>query len=196
MKNNFIDWLLWSVERVGEGYFGHSERVYCYELYHLMRAKMHMHEENEPGSLDEVFLHSEPVKVVLNSEKAEHLEVWPLRMRRMPDFILHSPGDFNHQIATMEVKVVRLSYEALVDDLLKLTEMIGSYKYQLGVFLCINNSMGLIVEHIRTIIESQVQINDDIQIVIKPSFHEDIIIKSVGELIAELNEEDSVEPSH
>lgn len=41
----------------------------------------------------------------------------------MPDFLFHTPGDFNNQIAEIEIKTAALSRESLMDDLIKLTEL-------------------------------------------------------------------------
>ncbi|MCX2781264.1 hypothetical protein, partial [Microbulbifer thermotolerans] len=87
----FLEWLRYAIGRVGPGYFGFVERVYCYELYHFLRVAMYGYERRH-GPIQNVYLHSEFVKVVITDEEARRYEVFPLGNRRSPDFMLHEPN--------------------------------------------------------------------------------------------------------
>lgn len=173
MSEIFLNWLRWAINNVGEGYYSHSERVYCYELYHLIRVRMFNFEAGG-GNLDGVYLNNEIVKRVITHEEAEFHHVDALDGQRVPDFILHSPGDFDNQIATMEVKKSKLSSNDLLDDISKLNQMMERYRYQLGIFHSINNSL----EHVLRIIrDNHVLFRDmrgDILLIIKPGFGQEI----------------------
>lgn len=186
MRDIFLNWLRWAINNVGDGYFGHSERVYCYELYHLIRVKMHLY-ERQNGRLNEVFLHSELVKRIITRADAEFYEVWPLNERRIPDFLFHSPGDFNNQIATIEVKAVHLHQKEFYEDLRKLTDMINNYQYQLGIFHCINNSKERIVELLGKDLDFIGNFNGNIILIIKSNFYSEIEQYTLAELIEEIN---------
>lgn len=134
----FLEWFRYAVNRVGSGYFGYAERVYCYELYHFLRVAMH-HHERVNGPIGNIYLHSELVKAVISTDIAQRYEVWPLSAQRMPDFLFHTPGNFDNQVAAIEVKVSpTLSSADLIDDLKKLTELRQNYLYDLGIFHCVN----------------------------------------------------------
>ncbi|KOE74423.1 hypothetical protein ACS87_22030 [Vibrio parahaemolyticus] len=180
---NFLQWLDYAIPRVGNGYFGHAERVYCYELYHHMRVAMEEF-ENENGELDGVFLHSELVKAIMPSERAQVLDVIPLRTRRMPDFIFHSPGNFERQIAAIEVKTTSpLSFDELCSDLIKLSELRTSYHYQLVIFHCVNTPIGRVYELIQHALNQNIELDPSVLVVCKPDFGTEHIKETVGDII-------------
>ncbi|NQE76868.1 hypothetical protein [Pantoea ananatis] len=186
MGERFLDWLRWAIQHVGDGYFGHSERVYCYELYHLIRVKMYMYERQNPP-LRNLFLHSELVKRIITQEEADFHNVWPLEALRIPDFLFHTPGNFDNQIATMEVKVVELQADDFYDDLSKLSDMIERYNYQIAIFHCINNSLNRLRLLIHRMNGEWVALNPNIIIFIRENFHSRIQELTLGELIERVN---------
>lgn len=164
----FLDWLRYAIGRVGPGYFGFVERVYCYELYHFLRVAMYGHERLH-GPIQNVYLHSEFVKVVITDEEARRYGVFPLGNRRSPDFMLHEPNTTDHQIAAMEVKATPdLSYAEFVDDIEKLSELRRSYRYGLVIFHCINSDLGRIQQHVTRAQQERTALDPDVLIIAKP----------------------------
>lgn len=178
----FIRWLRYAISRVGPGYFGHAERVYCYELYHYIRVAMHSHEQAH-GPIDEIFLHSELVKTVLSNNDAQRYEVWSLRGLRVPDFLFHTPGNFNNQIAAIEVKTAALSRESLMDDLMKLTELRQNYRYKLGIFHCVNTDTRRLIELLTGMKEFHVNLDQDILVEVKPGYTKQLESFRLGDLL-------------
>ena len=138
MNELFLNWLRSAINFVPNGYFGHSERVFCYELYHRIRVGMFLH-EREHGRLNNIFLHSEIVKAYIDPQTAEEYNIIPLNGQMSPDFILHEPNTADQQIAAVEVKATEnLSHAELHRDLDKLTQLKNNYNFQVAVFLAIN----------------------------------------------------------
>ena len=182
----FLGWFEYAINRVGNGYFGFAERVYCYELYHYIRVAMHGF-EREHGAIEGVFLHSELVKSILPDDAAQIMEVIPLKTRRMPDFLFHSPGNFDNQIAAIEVKTTpRLSYCQLIRDLEKLSELRVNYQYQLVIFHCVNSSMEIVCDHVNRAVNEGLDVDGNILVVTKPAFGEPIQKVTIGEIIARI----------
>ena len=173
MVDRFLDWLRWAIDNVDDGYYSHSERVYCYELYHLIRVRMYMF-ETRGGDLGGICLNNEIVKRVITHEQAEFHRVEALDGQRIPDFLFHAPGNFESQIATMEVKKSQLSAIHLLSDIRKINDMMERYLFRLGVFHTINNS----IEHVMGIIndnrDSLINFRGDILIIVKPGFGQSI----------------------
>ncbi|MDF7650790.1 hypothetical protein PUG42_19850 [Erwiniaceae bacterium L1_54_3] len=185
MGERFLEWLRWAAQQVGDGYFGHSERVYCYELYHLIRVKMYLY-ERQNGPLREIFLHSELVKRIITREEAEFHEVFPLNEQRIPDFIFHNPNNFHNQVATMEVKVVTLYAANFYDDLRKLTDMVGRYQYQLAIFHCINNSRERLLGLLDEFEDEWANLNHGIIILLRENYHSRLQQTTLGAMIEEV----------
>lgn len=179
----FLGWFRWAVNNVEAGYFGHVERVYCYELYHLIRVLMFKH-EREHGDLGNIYLHSEITKTVIDQETAQVLGVFPLSGLQSPDFILHEPQTTDNQIAAVEVKVVpNLSYAQLIRDIEKLTELSTNYGFRATVFLGINQSMGRIRELVRQDNERSAVQNHEIIIMTKEAHGAQLKEATLGELL-------------
>ncbi len=167
----FLKWLRYAINRVGPGYFGFVERVYCYELYHFLRVAMHAYERIN-GPIRNVYLHSEYVKVVINEEEARDIGVFPLGGRRSPDFMLHEPNTIDHQIAAMEVKASPdLQFGEFIEDIHKLSELRNNYRYQIAIFHCINVDFDRIIQHLRRAEEEGIQLDPEILIIAKPDSH-------------------------
>ncbi|UPT54150.1 hypothetical protein [Dickeya zeae] len=167
----FLEWLRYAIGRVGPGYFGFVERVYCYELYHFLRVAMYVHERIH-GPIQNVYLHSEFVKVVITDEEARKYGVFPLGNRRSPDFMLHDPNTTDHQIAAMEVKATPdLSYDEFVSDIKKLSELRSNYRYSLVIFHCINSDLGRIQQHVTRAQHEGIVLDPEVLIIVKPESH-------------------------
>ena len=119
----------------------YGERVFCYELYHQVRKRMDEYfDQNPPRRRTskiclQAELRKEQVRDVIEYFNIEQ----PLVKEYVPDFLLHSPGNFQHQKLIIEVKSVpELSFSAVKEDLSKIQEFIQRYRYRLGVFLAVN----------------------------------------------------------
>lgn len=166
----FLEWLKYAINKVGPGYFGQVERVYCYELYHFIRVAMYSY-ERQHGSLGNVFLHAEFVKVVIDDQEATQLGIIPLEGRRSPDFIFHEAATTAHQIAAMEVKAnPRLPYEDCIDDLDRLSNLRQNYRFQLVIFHCVNVDIERISQHIERARRDGIQLDAKILVLAKPWF--------------------------
>lgn len=140
---------------------------------------MHHHERTQ-GKVEDIFLHSELVKTVLSENDAQRYDVWPLGARRMPDFLFHTPDNFNNQIAAIEVKTAYLSQDKFIEDLEKLTELYRNYKYQLAIFHCTNTSIDRIRHLLKDI--STDHIEENIKIECKEKFNEPMISMNFKDL--------------
>ncbi|TXT32939.1 MAG: Methionyl-tRNA formyltransferase-like protein [Chitinophagaceae bacterium] len=122
----------------------YHERVFCYELYHKLRMLMDSNTNANQQNLfvaENVFLQSEVIKQNIDHTIAMFFEIAELSKEFMPDFLLHTPGNFDNQLIVMEVKSTpRLSFGKLCADLLKIQEFINNYNYQQGIFLAVNQS--------------------------------------------------------
>lgn len=113
----------------------YHERVFCYELYHRVRTLMDSH----PVQFTDVVLQGELTKAEIGRAVQEYLRIKALDKEFMPDFLLHSPGNIEHQDVVIEVKCnPDLVFSDVKDDLEKINQFIDRYKYQLGVFLTVN----------------------------------------------------------
>ncbi len=122
------------------------ERVFCYELYHQVRRIMDISEQILPNIFRDVSfngeLRKEIIQVILLPQN-----ILPLEARYMPDFLLHSPGNFDNQLLIVEVKTnPELTYAQIQDDLLKIEQFIKNYKYKQGIFLITNNDYNRIID--------------------------------------------------
>lgn len=122
----------------------YHERVFCYELYYRLRTLM----ENEINDDQEnvfvannIFLQSEVIKQNIDIAVEVFRGIGKLSREFMPDFLLHTPGNFDNQLIVMEVKSnPDLSFHSLCADLLKIQEFIIKYSYGQGIFLAVNLS--------------------------------------------------------
>ncbi|EKZ9008032.1 hypothetical protein RFA56_000011 [Vibrio alginolyticus] len=181
----FLSWFEYATKKVGSGYFGHAERVYCYELYHYIRDAMH-HYEKDNGPIGGIYLHSELVKRAMTNERAKFYEVYPLDGLRVPDFLFHTPGSFDNQIAAIEVKANGLSYSQLTDDLYKLAQLRQNYQYQLAIFHCVNIDIGDVIDLLREAVANNFELDPNILILCKPAYKVDLISVTVGDLLRKI----------
>lgn len=120
----------------------YHERVFCYEFYHKLRVQM---DERLDGhnelvySTRNIFLQSELIKDKINHFIENIYRVTRLSKEFMPDFLLHTPGDFSNQLVVVEVKSTpKLSSSELNEDILKIQEFINNYQYKKGIFIAVN----------------------------------------------------------
>jgi hypothetical protein len=125
--------------------FTYGERAFCYELYHQLRIIL----ENVFYS-DKPILHGELKKETLKESTKKHFKIKSLNKEYIPDFLLHSPGDFENQEVVMEVKTrPKLQANHLISDIIKLDEFIAIYEFNMGIFLAVNVSMDILRNKLR-----------------------------------------------
>lgn len=130
----FLGILLDATRRLGTHYFQlpvagaedpiFRERVYCYELYHLVREAMP---------------HDCPYVLDGEVDKGGHpllrKEIGPLK----PDFIVHIPGTMDANLAVVEVKPLGASRENIVKDVETLKRFLDKADYFKAVHLVYGN---------------------------------------------------------
>lgn len=116
----------------------YRERVYCYELYHQLRCLL--------GD-------SFPYRLNGEVDKMKHPII---REAKKPDFIIHQPGDMEHNLVVIEVKPITVK-----DRINKLREALGTLKYFLNkanyyraVMLIYGNIKGVLPKNIKREIEN------------------------------------------
>ena len=114
--------------RVGEEYFRlkidggdsiYRERVYCYELYHQMRCWW-------PTNT--------PFLVQGEVDKSRH-PMFPPELWKIPDFLIHTPGEMKGNYTIIEVKHSKAKNENIKDDLEKLSLFQSQVGYQRAIYL-------------------------------------------------------------
>ncbi|QGQ25820.1 hypothetical protein F1728_25490 [Gimesia benthica] len=101
----------------------YRERVYCYELYHQLRCSM------TKG-------HAFDRSLYLNAELDKAGTVYSQHIGSLkPDFVLHRPGEGNHNIAVTEVKPITAPIKEIEGDLLKLKIFLDKMGYFGAVLL-------------------------------------------------------------
>jgi hypothetical protein len=119
----------------------YDERVFCYELYHQIRVQMEEFSKNKPELFRHIKLQCELKKDFIHEIVENYFKVKRLDAEYIPDFLLHTPGNFTNQHLIVEVKSnPQLSFNSIQKDLLKIQEFINRYNYQLGIFLTVNTN--------------------------------------------------------
>jgi hypothetical protein len=101
----------------------YRERVYCYELYHQMRAQ---------------WPPREACRYLLNGEvdKRAHVLLHQLGVRgEKPDLLVHRPGHMEDNHAVIEVKHANAPSLGILKDLKTLTLFRNQAGYQRGIYL-------------------------------------------------------------
>ncbi len=115
-----------------------GERVFCYELYHQLQCQLQPINHHDDCPILQGELKKDEISAIV-SLMSQGIE--PLSKEFIPDFLYHSPGNFNHQQVIIEVKTnPKVSFEDLYNDLRKLMEFTTKYSYKLGILLVLNNS--------------------------------------------------------
>jgi hypothetical protein len=115
-----------------------GERVFCYELYHQLQCQLQPINNRDDGPILQGELKKDEIGAIV-SLMSQGIE--PLSKEFIPDFLYHSPANFNHQQVIIEVKTnPKVPFEDLYNDLRKLMEFTIRYSYKLGILLVVNNS--------------------------------------------------------
>jgi hypothetical protein len=168
----------------------YHERVFCYEFYFRMRSRME--QLNNPDGTNayvskHIYLQSEVRKDQINRLLEKFLRVTRLSRSFMPDFILHTPGDFSNQLFVMEVKATPvLSLQSIQYDLRKIQEFITSYRYHEGIFLAVNieeRRRDQLLEHIRNWALAEAETPDRIRVIFKSDPESEIFEQRLSDLL-------------
>ena len=119
----------------------YGERVFCYELYHQIRTLMDGHSRIHPETFRDLKLHGELKKDYIGQIAQDYYQAQALDSEYIPDFLLHTPGNFDNQHLIIEIKSnPKLSFSGMTNDLQKIQQFIDRYNYERGVFLTINTN--------------------------------------------------------
>ena len=150
------EWLTKIIEeataRVGEEYFHlkidggdsiYRERVYCYELYHKMRCWW-------PTNT--------PFLVQGEVSKSGHPK-FPPKLRKTPDFLIHTPGDMEGNHTIIEAKSpqinkngsVRKNTKGIRKDLNTLSRFKSEVGYQRAIYLVYGYEAAGFADHVKEI---------------------------------------------
>lgn len=138
----------------------YGERVFCYELYHQVRVLIDNYYAKQQGQLagPKVTFQGELRKNQIESviQYFANKNISPLKKEYIPDFLLHSIGNFDGQELIVEVKTnPLLTKKDIKSDLAKIQEFISKYGYRKGVFISINSSSEVINTCLRSITTSR-----------------------------------------
>lgn len=135
---SFVKSLIEAAKRVDTHYFQlpiaegsepiYRERVYCYELYHQLRC---------------ILGDSFPYKLNGEVDKSGHPII---REAKKPDFIVHKPGDMEHNLAVIEVKPVTVEgrLQEFREDLRTLKWFLDKANYYRAIMLIYGNINGVL----------------------------------------------------
>jgi hypothetical protein len=119
----------------------YGERVFCYELYHQLRKKMENHSQHNPNTFQNILLESELKKEFIGKIVEDYYNITALDAEYFPDFLLHTPNNFDNQDIIVEVKSnPKLGFSGMKEDLIKIQQFISKYGYSRGVFLSVNTN--------------------------------------------------------
>lgn len=136
-----------TLNSISAEYFGLTERVFTYELYHKLRFRNIPH---EIGLLHaNIVIDAELPKRVLTVQHAAELGLLPLENLMSPDIIIHERDTGNQQLLVAEIKAEKyLNGLKTIHDINKLISLRRNYNFQLGIFVAINVNMNRICQHI------------------------------------------------
>lgn len=104
----------------------YRERVYCYELYHCLRAIM---EKEENKVFSDYMLCGETDKSGHPLIRGNDLDY------AKPDFIVHQPGEMNYNLVVIEVKSINAIDSGIKKDLKHLTSFVKHAEYHRAIYL-------------------------------------------------------------
>ena len=119
------------------------ERVYCYELYHQLRI-----------NLGEDF----PYQLVGELNKTNHPVLMGCIGGRIPDFLVHFPGQMDRNLVVMEVKPISERPYRIERDIYKLKLFLDEGRYYKAISLVYGNARAEVIERIHSEI---VQLNSE-----------------------------------
>lgn len=158
-----------TLNSISAEYFGLTERLFTYELYHKLKLR------NIPNEIGlqhaNIVIDAELPKRVLSPQGAAALNLLPLDRLMAPDIIIHERDTGNQQLLVAEVKVERyLNSKKTLHDIKKLISLRCNYNFQFGIFVAINVNMDRVRGHILSRsneIGIQIDQNSDIHIFTK-----------------------------
>ena len=115
----------------------YRERVYCYELYHQMRSRW-----------------PKGCNFALNGEvdKAAHPILRKLGVNhKIPDFLVHKPGDMRGNHAIIEVKKTKTSNKGIRKDISTLDTFVRKVGYQRAIYLLVGHASDDCLETIQSV---------------------------------------------
>lgn len=115
----------------------YRERVYCYELYHIMRSI-------QEGYIDSDKFKNIDTTFAINGEIDKRGHDFIINSYN-PDFVIHKHGNMNDNLCVVEVKI-NYSKSGLHKDFNTLSDMINNYKYKYGVFISIGIDINMVVD--------------------------------------------------
>jgi len=142
IKDDYVSLVVDALQNVQNEYFEikqtetkstkKRERVFCYELYHQMRAIQAL-----KNHLD----------LTINGEinKAGHLVI---RENFDPDFVIHRQGRMGDNHAVIEVKTSK-SKRGILKDFETIKCMVHCYDYKIGIFLIIGADLNWFDQEIK-----------------------------------------------
>ena len=126
MPFDFESLLKSATERIGADYFqlsvagsamAYRERLYCYELYHLLRTLWPEHCEYQLGG---------------EIDKQGHRLI---ESNVKPDLLVHVPGSMGNNHTIIEVKPIRADKDGIKKDLKTLTAFRNDARYRNAIYL-------------------------------------------------------------
>lgn len=116
------------------------ERFFCYEFYHQMRCcdkKIQLLDNN----------------IILSAEinKRSH-EV--IKSMKIPDFIIHEPGNMDNNLLIMEVKG-NVDINGIAKDFNTLSLFLNNYSYEIGIFVLFNHNLSELKDVMKLIIKKK-----------------------------------------
>lgn len=153
--NKFVDILIKIGENIDQHYFriqtaGNEEyvfreRVYCYELYHRLREKL-------PSDFY--------YKLDGELDKRGQEFFRRKKMKYIPDFIVHIPGDKRENLVIIEVKQINrdnLKIDDIKSDIEKLIRFIDEVGYFRGIMLIYSDDLSKFPQDLIDSINSKIQ---------------------------------------
>lgn len=134
MREAIIRWFSDSLVSIHESYFRLvtmdgpkvRERVFCYELYHILRTR-----QATLPFINELTLNGE-------IDKSGHSEFDDFE--KNPDFVFHHPGVMNQNTCVIEVKG-KIETDKIEKDFKTILTFVGTKQYQQGLFILYNHTM-------------------------------------------------------
>lgn len=114
-----------------------GERVFCYELYHQLQCHLRPITDYDDGPILQGELKKDDIRAI---KSVMSQDIGPLDKEYIPDFLYHSPANFDYQQVVIEIKTnPNVSFKALFSDLWKLGQFTTRYGYKMGILLVVNN---------------------------------------------------------
>ena len=149
-----------SINIITEDYFGKTERLFTYELYHKFKIVLN----NNNFLENNIVLDAELPKRRLTDEEANNLGLIDLGSVMSPDIIIHERNNATNQLLIAEIKAEKyLNQRKIIKDINKLISYKCNYHFQNAIFIIINANRERILNHLHAlnINENNVIQNDE-----------------------------------